>query len=79
MNFDDCEWNSFFANIIRKLYILLSIKSDVRCLDEKINVSTIDLNDKIDELVFELKSLFWWLEKDFHGNKYEDINDQNEN
>lgn len=70
--YENCVWNSFLSNIIWKLYIILSIEGDIREYKEKINIDLITYSSYIEELIYELQSLFsnkkW--NKDYHWNKY---------
>ena len=68
-----CIWKNFLANIIQRFWLLMSILSDVRFYSKNnYNISADSFHSYMEELSFELQSLFAWWDKDYHWNKYWD-------
>jgi len=69
--YEKCVWFSFISNLFDRLSLLLYIESDIRFYDDvNLNITNEEFHDYIEELNFELQSLFAWWEKDYHWNNY---------
>lgn len=56
--YEECQWNSFISNIFHAISILYNIEWSMREYWIELNISLLNFHDYIDNLIFELSSLF---------------------
>jgi hypothetical protein len=66
--YNDCVWFSFIANIINKITLLIYIELNFD--DSVFNINISEYHDYVQELNYEIQSLFAKFNTDYHGNKY---------